>query len=1379
MSNISVFLKNLPGFKLSGSHFLLGSKIHISTFYFAKRFFQNSFFASKFAFLITRYIISSHAGLKNQIKSEGLSLIGYGLYSELLISLIEDFLSKAWNISYMKINHDLVNDSEELKRIKGYEKLHQNIIIIVPIASTFSTSIKIEEILRKEFKENNEQLNILYPHINALVVYDDNSSKKIAVTNLAKKFGWQTFTDEDKKNKIVKVKTFFEDLLQNDQDENYKIQKYFVAIPSKWHDIIDCSLCFPVNETNNKLEIPLNECVLHFTDKTSVTPALIYDTPKARVISHTDQIRKFTLNPRSLSYRHIVREQNHFHYYIQIESFFTENKEAVKRWLSNNDRVSVKSSIEYKDTEYVLIFAPGHYTNTGFVNLVNELLFSNSANIIHYDPNKDHIQNFQLLYKSEIKKANKIFFVDDTITSGTTFIRTNYFLKLTREMIAAENNSDFGFNKINGFDAVILLLNRSSYFVNNNILRKLSKGSTNSQSNNGIYAFANLHLPSLKSMNSDCPLCFEKKRYDELERYSFLDRIKVHFLKKSIDLSKKELFKPDHLPSEAKTDPNRYTKRIEAIHRIYQWFSLNNNSISFYDYELFNIWVDELLKQTESPFEIPLLSFDRFNNFSDEKAVILKVLIQPPLSNYQPIRDKVFDWVITLLDNQVDKARSEIAQGELCYNTFRDLKYLVRRAGLLNANYIISQKFFDFLKDLYAPNVLKNIIVYEMKKPSLVEKKNNDLKRLYNLLEQNQQNLFDVDYTNSVNNLDKINDDIVKEIDKIKTELSILKIKFSENLMNKNIHDFNVYYAAQIKELLFLNEARSIRLEKKIINYYNQVNPPAFKQLLRILHEENSLLLIHYWEFVMKNANWNKNDIFYDFDELKIKEFLRLPVIVNHYRTKTLMEFFFAADYSGDLFTNKAFVSFLWLMNFFYVDCSDKEITNPQKNDKNKRLKLSTKTDYIFEKLKSIIAPSLSPNSEIGSFFIVKYNPTASNPYFIAYNKGASFNSIHDKWENSYIKNFLEGEKDDTQQLLSRKSIIEFSNNSGANWIDLYSHDEIIVNSLPADILDYKFNRLLLIRINKKTVGFDKGTEFNINDEAQGVIGFYFNVLGHHNNITPINTTRYLLLLRSEISNFIKRHHESNEYSDWVEADTREKTSLLTGHGKEMLIRIAENHKDYIDIISKFMLVQRLLIDSKLEDEYGVPQGDVSKIFKKMFSIQNNLINYDYFGLLKTMAKEIFQFNEIENYEEFDDVILEVDNDLQFEFPADILKMICFELFVNAKKNRWIFSEGITDIGTIQNMETIKNKIWIHAHKDGNQENLEISISNTGPKLDEITQRNPTIVKGHKTAAGIELIQTLLTEFNIGEKIEITQEPITEELYKINVKLKLFPWKTD
>ena len=65
-----------------------------------------------------------------------------------------------------------------------------------------------------------------------------------------------------------------------------------------------------------------------------------------------------------------------------------------------------------------------------------------------------------------------------------------------------------------------------------------------------------------------------------------------------------------------------------------------------------------------------------------------------------------------------------------------------------------------------------------------------------------------------------------------------------------------------------------------------------------------------------------------------------------------------------------------------------------ESNDNSQRSKitLSQKTDYIIERLKKILFQNGDIN--IGAFFLVEYNSSTTEPYFLAYNKGKSNGTI-------------------------------------------------------------------------------------------------------------------------------------------------------------------------------------------------------------------------------------------------------------------------------------------------------------------------------------------------------------------------------------------------
>lgn len=115
--------------------------------------------------------------------------------------------------------------------------------------------------------------------------------------------------------------------------------------------------------------------------------------------------------------------------------------------------------------------------------------------------------------------------------------------------------------------------------------------------------------------------------------------------------------------------------------------------------------------------------------------------------------------------------------------------------------------------------------------------------------------------------------------------------------------------------------------------------------------------------------------------------------------------------------------------------------------------------------------------------------------------------------------------------------------------------------------------------------------------------------------------------------------------------------------------------------------------------------------------------------------------------------------------------MICFELLVNAKKNRWLFS-GQT-INDNDGNSVTANKVWIEAKLE--QDKLVVVISSTGPEIsnDDLKKINrKKNIKRYDNSSGIELIDTILTEFELG-KISFTQTAIAEKFSKFSATLTL------
>lgn len=861
------------------------------------------------------------------------------------------------------------------------------------------------------------------------------------------------------------------------------------------------------------------------------------------------------------------------------------------------------------------------------------------------------------------------------------------------------------------------------------MLRKLPRAA------DSYFTYANLFLPSLKDVDQECPLCREQERYHKLSENSFLDKLKVHFIQQAQKLCIRSL-NADIGAEEGQFHLIKYQRKIEGIHRIYEWFSQLRDNDEFKHIQFYP-WLKLLLNETKSPFNRDLLLTGEpgKSEFSFESSTILKLLTQSPFISYRPIKGKIFEWVLELLITQCDKIRKGLSGYNkippyFTYSSFRDFKFLVRRAGLLNANYLINIDFIDFLRLIFNEHAL-DLLEADCKS----EAKNYSPQRHIHIDEQSIE---------------------------------------TQDHKSKNVKNFNVFFVGQVKELLFMNEAKSIHLEE-VLSVYEKSAPyilnsfsNQFSQLIRVLNEENGILISKFWEFI-------EGDMVYSThlsanDQIKqVKATLKRSSISQHYRYKTLSKFFEIRKQS-DPATNVQFHNYLCLMNFLLKEKTDEHWT------------LYEKTAFVINRLRNIIKDR---PEKPGMFFVIKY-VTVNNPYFFAYNDNQSGSLNERTWytdKYTYLKDFMEGIKDKTYQ--SCLSIVEFQKVNGT-WKDMYSiESDPSEVTLDPNLFAENINRLLLLRINKRRPDNDN----SINQEMpQGMIGFFFErPVADADQLTEISRLRYLLLLRASISTFVQNHHENNEFRDWIEANNKQKTALLTGHGREMLINLARKEKEgdtYKDIVHTILLVQRFILDLTDAQMAGLSPTAIIFVFKGIFNAVAIPIYNSYADTLKTRCDAIFDFDEIENKDPvnvYPEADIEREGE-QFHFPLDLLEMICFELFVNAKKNRWIFTPD-DNLFKPDGRPYVCNKVDIILKRQDNKDGedcLLLTIRNTGPaigrELDDLKNNRYHNVKGANQVAGIGLISQMLEDFKLGELFFNEPPPVQGQFTFFEATLELYNW---
>jgi hypothetical protein len=1263
--NIDALIKGLPGYKISSSHFRLGSKIHISDFYYAKRLFQNSFFSSRFAYIIANYINDKYLKEKSDGSIiEKLTIIGYGIYSELLLSTIESYIKE---LSGIEINHNIYDDAEDLRLLKGYTRTKDNVVIVVPIATTLSTSMKIAEKIRSEDK----RVKVL-EYINTIIVTNGDISKRknvvVGDTEIEYRFGWRKILNNTRAIKIIPY--YGDKVIRN--------QRYLLALESKWYSIYECEICYPSKIKKDCINKVCDECLdrkvkdvcplyekpLHTADKTPENPELIFNYPKGKT-SREKESCKYIITDDSLGYGHIIRNNNHFQYHIYDDVFYDENRDGIEKWLHDIVRTKIYDNADPSRcvTDNVIIVAPKHYSNTLFVNAVNNLVFGTTANILHYDFQKHNIENFILFYGDTIRKADKVIFVDDALITGETFKTASLYVKHVRDISMC-------------FDTAIFLINRSNSYVYD-VLSELVRHK------NGLFSFANMNLPSLRDDNTECKLCRDKKKYEEIRRSSILIRFNEYYEKKIIRLSLLDLSKTENelrRHNKEYDDTQKNIIKIEVIHRLYEYFNKYNIPYEF-EQKSFYEWKKHFIKNTVSPYVKSMLKdCDSDDNcLSDVSAIILKVMALSPFNKYMLIKNRLFVWINELLNEYVENIKNTTNISP-SYEQFRSLKYLIRRASVVGSNYLISERFLRFICHIYNVGWIDNI---------------------------------ESDYRSK-----KDYDPLFKDIQQRRKEE-----------INYGIDNFMVYVVAQIKELIYENEARSIVLEKRVLQlsdeYQNNILPTKF---LRLLREENGVLL----NTIIEKMNIQKNN--------KLKEAFEGFVESDNYQYLTLIEYFRSAK-PGDIGIENSINSFLSILAL--IDSV---------NDRSDLL-LSDKVLSIGNEIKRNIAHN-EYNATCGEFIIIKLNQENINDklenVMIAYNSGYAAEYIDERWIRSYnyIAEFIDGVFDEGKNMLTIDLLRYDIEDS--SWISMYT-----VNKKPIQlnyIVDCSYVLILKLYL--------AGDEYGGNN-SMGVI-----VLYSKENIFNINVVRYLLLLRGHISKFVYKYYKNYEFAEWNKNNNVLNNILAYSHSSDVYEQIFKDVTDNLDEYNSNLirLVGLLIMNQqkayKFIQDYEKSNGNLSQSLVSSDMSEVRLSIAVIKDKINAMISAVFKFKH-PRYQEINDYQYNINLTEEIDFievyPGFFFGVL-FELIYNIRK-QYVFY-----VGKIINEN---NKIIINidlSHK-------ELVVSNNMARLiltDEKVGLISDNMKYHGVRKGLNIIY-YISEILYGHGCE---SELIGDLFKIKIPLR-------
>lgn len=1227
VENLQKYIQSLDGYKIRDTHFKIGAKIHSTDFYYAKRLFQNSYYTARIAMLLAIKIKE-----KLNDKQQPITIVGYEMYSELLLSLIKKFLNE---FGYSIINHYVTTDIDgKIKYFPNNVSFNDKIVIVVPITSTGSTTNKIVENITKKKPETTSESFIPFT---VLQSYDKNDNFK----NLISK------------------------------------QDTLITLETKWQEPSNCEWCF-----NNDISKPLFE-----TDKSSLTPTLIFDLPSAKKVDSDSSYVDFdNVNfTNALIYRRAKRNNEHFLFSTNTNTLIDNNRPKINRWLDD-----IKPKLNIKPTDKIVIISPCHYSNSQFINLVNDKLFHSSATVIHHQTDVDYLANFKLLNENFLRQKNaKIFFVDDSLISGKSFFSIYDLYRYTTDY--KENLS-----------GAIFLSNKSSADIHTRVSRTVTKRYTEGVEKKHIYSFVNINLPTHPKIFDKKPLEHEVKRYDELSKTTLHDAIKKHFIDKSKDINGEKIKKQEETTEQSGKDierKERHIKMFRATHKAYEYFQDHRN--------IDNLDFEDLLKKS---------GFD--DKQIEDKMTMLKVLSQYPFLLYKPVREKTFEWHKLWLNTIKDEHKKSLNNNTFSYEQFRELKFLIRRAVFLGNYGILEQDFFGLIHQVFT---------------RISEKENNPIIKTIKEKKKDAEKegtLFDNATT-------------------VEYESKTVPLSDSEE---NNLGDFHIFLLQQYVELFHQNGWSTSKVIEIIRNIEKEFNTSQGKQFIRMLRIEAATVLNDFYALLNDKEEWRKlyksnGDTAgtINVENNKITEFLeqRKTEILETNKFNLSNSVLGLTDNSINL--KGQLINYLWLKQFLNTDIKSNASD----------ISLTDKTEVIFQKLKGFF------DEKVGAFFVV--NDGKNIPHLVYDQDSSGSRFLHELQEEKHktIFDFMKGvevsyvEMTDDKEI--KKTIIEYECVDEANnqWTDSYR--------LNAEHQQEPFvtgcQRVLMIRISD--------SDF----KTLGLLGFY----GDKELQNNLLAKQLLMLLRADIGSFIKRHHKNDEFSALREAEAVKRFAYLAGHGRQMIQKLAQKDNDTFGDVVATMEKLQYLFATKLISPKGYSDGTKKDsdqtLFNSIFSTQQ--VEKNDFNEIITIGNKIYETPIIENMVDIQEQLQPINDELTFNLNNEILTFICFELFVNAKKNRFHFIGG-----TCQTCGTDKNFLDIKFSVDNNK--LIISLLGSGTKISDEVKNKINCGEAVKTdheIAGLNLINKVIRILNPKNKLSIDSNPskLCCGVYENTMKIEFNP----
>lgn len=494
------------GCKIENTHMRLGSTIHISTFYEAELLFSNSLFYSRFIFLPMKALRPWLTLLPRDV--ERLVLYGYSVYSELLLFGLQTQL-QAWAVHSgrsFQVEYIILEREAEQRGFDHTDRLRSSsrtllrdlneapnakYIMVVPVNSTLKTHHKMRSLLERSGID-------LYP------------DRKHTGSRLAGNFSLITVGPPEEETRYWK--RYPDKRSIKPKSGMLPASNYFIYLEVEYNEADTCKHCFPDN--------PLEEIPLIEVNAASTIPNQSFSLNEGVRAddSHFDwayieaEENKLKCVREVLLYGHIERGENHFLHYVETEKLLLLQRDAITQAIRKFRDENLCGRRDYD-----IVFCPMHFSNAGFVELINDEVFAGSALVIRLDVDKEFRTNVQAKFSNlstlvqNLNEAGRettirVHYVDDAILSGRTFHRAK---SLVTSILLAGTEEERKHVSIRIFDTLFLLFNRNSNSSLETYYTDFHDGTRTK-----CFRFLDIRISSLRTHGNSCVLC---NLYQEVE----------------------------------------------------------------------------------------------------------------------------------------------------------------------------------------------------------------------------------------------------------------------------------------------------------------------------------------------------------------------------------------------------------------------------------------------------------------------------------------------------------------------------------------------------------------------------------------------------------------------------------------------------------------------------------------------------------------------------------------------------------------------------------------------------------------------------------------------------------------------------------------------